>query len=316
MFLHCNLQISGLYRDTSNSVGNPGVNILVAVGRAARMGRFIRTTVVVEYAARLNLNQYLNPNNWCKNVRSSSLQMNQNENVRVPRVSTSTRSLNGIGASIHGPDYNEPTDNDETEPRKRRYFHDIASAVGISKKASEEHIIKRQNTDEMRKKQRRMRDSNSHVGSAMRELTGQRVAIGVMLAMILNILFTYTESDGTQVMTMILLHGQTSNGKFANKALNIAKSSVVPMLFSYKRYNESDVLIYENWTLDSGRTLEDIRVREMLNITIHSNIADTNGWFDNRYVVKGGAMTVSYHDFKVYFWLSLITNHSLMAFIW
>ena len=139
-----------------------------------------------------------------------------------------------------------------------------------------------------------MRDSNSHVGAAMRELTGQRVAIGVMLAMILNIVFTYTENDGTPVMTMILLHGQTKNGKFANKAMNIAKSSVVPNLFSYQRYNESDVLISENWTLDSGRTLADIRVREMLNITIHSNLADTNGLFDNRYVIKGGAMTVSH----------------------
>eukprot|EP00956_Cyclotella_meneghiniana_P004350 scaffold5312_cov71-Cyclotella_meneghiniana.AAC.4 len=217
--------------------------------------------------------------------------MNRNENVRGPRTSTSSRSLNGIGASIHGPDFTEPTDNNETEPNKRQYFHDIALAVGITKKSSEEHIIKRQNTDEMRKKQRKMRDSNSHVGAAMRELTGQRVAIGVMLAMILNIVFTYTENDGTPVMTMILLHGQTKNGKFANKALNIAKSSVVPNLFSYQRYNESDVLISENWTLDSGRTLADIRVREMLNITIHSNLADTNGLFDNRYVIKGGAMT-------------------------
>lgn len=268
------------------------MNILVAVGRAARMGRFIRTTVVVEYAARLNLNKFFNPKYWCKKVHS--FKMNRNENVRGPRTSTSSRSLNGIGASIHGPDFTEPTDNNETEPNKRQYFHDIALAVGITKKSSEEHIIKRQNTDEMRKKQRKMRDSNSHVGAAMRELTGQRVAIGVMLAMILNIVFTYTENDGTPVMTMILLHGQTKNGKFANKALNIAKSSVVPNLFSYQRYNESDVLISENWTLDSGRTLADIRVREMLNITIHSNLADTNGLFDNRYVIKGGAMTVSH----------------------
>lgn len=286
------------------------MNILVAVGRAARMSRFIRTTVIVELAAKLNLNQYFQPHFWydelqsfkSKNAHGLSQDTNGNSSSSKVQMSSS-----GASAS------NLPSEH-ENKSRQRLFFRDIAKAIGISKKSSEEHIS--ENTDAgiyTRSKSKRTnqysRDSSSHVGAAMRELTGQRVAIGVILAIILNVVFTYKESDGTPVMTMILLHGQTRNQKFANKAIDIARSSVVPNLLSYQRYNESDLVLSKTYDLNNGYSLKDLRVREILNISIHSDAADTYGMFDNNIYVKDDARTVSQLKRKVYVGRLSCTTH-------
>lgn len=259
------------------------------------MGRFIRTTVIVEYAAKFDLCQYFQPHLWLREWRA----------VRDLKVQKDTRtSLDRSSASTRMPSINNRpsirTEN-ETEPHQKKFLHDLAKAVGISKDASEDHV-RRNLTHSANRSARQIRkkasyysrDSSSHVGAAMRELTGQRVAIGVIVAMLLNIVFTYKEDDATPVMTMILLHGQTSNARCANNALNIARSSVVPNLFSYKRFNESGLVLSEEYELDSGRTFDHIRMREMLNVTVSSDIAESYGVFDNRLYIKGKAMTVSY----------------------
>ena len=89
---------------------------------------------------------------------------------------------------------------------------------------------------------------------------------------------------------MILLHGQTRNDKYSNKALNIARSSVVPNLFWYQRYNDSGLVLSQTYELDSGRTLNDIRVREILNISVHSAGDTTIGLFDIRKNVNEQAL--------------------------
>ena len=298
-------QISGLHREAgmTGGVGNPGMDILVAVGRAARMGRFIRTTVIVEYAAKFDFCQYFQPHHWLgewRAMREAKKIKAMQENIHS---STSSRMpiAGSFGASTrHLASTRNLGTEKEIEPHQRKFFHDLATAVGISKQESEEHVRRNVNHDayqsarqKRKKASQYSRDSSSHVGAAMRELTGQRVAIGVIIAILLNVLFTYKEDDGTPIMTMILLHGQTRNEKFANMALNIARSSVVPNLLSYRRYNESGLLLSEEYELGSGRSLDDIRLREMLNITIASDIAETYGVFDNRMYIKGGAMTVS-----------------------
>jgi hypothetical protein len=277
----------------TGGVGNPGMNIVIAVGRAARMGRFIRTTVIVEYAAKLDVCrvcQYFQPNYYLSEWRALR-DMNRQKDTRssLDRSSTSSRMPfvnnrpNSFGAE------------NEIEPHRKRFFHDLARAVGISKEDSEDHVHSTHSARQMRRKAGQYsRDSSSHVGAAMRELTGQRVAIGVIVAILLNIVFTYKEDDATPVMTMILLHGQTSNERFANQALNIARSSVVPNLFSYERHNESGLILFDEYELDSGRAADDIRMRELLNVTISSDVADSIGMFDNRLYIKGNAMTVSY----------------------
>jgi class 3 adenylate cyclase len=73
----------------------------------------------------------------------------------------------------------------------------------------------------------------SQVGTAMRELTGQRVAIGIIMALVLTVLFTYTEDDATRPTTMIVLHNQTGNPLFVDKSLDVARQTAVPDLFLY-----------------------------------------------------------------------------------
>lgn len=81
------------------------------------------------------------------------------------------------------------------------------------------------------------RRNESQVGTAMRELTGQRVAIGIIVALVLTALFTYTERDATRPSTMIVLHTQTSFPDFANKSLTAARSSSIPDLYFYQFAN-------------------------------------------------------------------------------
>lgn len=83
------------------------------------------------------------------------------------------------------------------------------------------------------------RRNESQVGTAMRELTGQRVAIGIILALVLTVLFTYTEEDSTRPSAMIVLHNQTGTGDFASRALFAARESAIPDLFQYQLANGS-----------------------------------------------------------------------------
>jgi hypothetical protein len=115
------------------------------------------------------------------------------------------------------------------------------------------------------------------------------------------------ELDQTPVMTMILLHGQTSNSKFAERSLNIARS-VVPTLFYYQRYNETGSIINETYTLNSGRTSEQMRAREILNITVQSDLANTTGLFDNGAAVSGLFLTeIAITLYMLILWVIAVT---------
>jgi len=112
------------------------------------------------------------------------------------------------------------------------------------------------------------RRPESQVGSAMRELTGQRVAIGIIVALILTVLFTYSENDATRASTMIVLHTQTQNEQFANASLEAARSSSIPELYEY---------IYTNGTrqyFEASYDPDDLRDRERLRITISQEKSD------------------------------------------
>ena len=79
----------------------------------------------------------------------------------------------------------------------------------------------------------RRRRNESQVGTAMRQLTGQRVAIGIIIALVMTVLLTYQEISAAEATTMIVLHSQTSNELYAEKALLAAKSSSMEDLFEY-----------------------------------------------------------------------------------
>ena len=76
---------------------------------------------------------------------------------------------------------------------------------------------------------------SSRVGTAMAELTGQRVATFLLLSLVVVLIFTYTELDTTDPSTMVILHGQTTTGPkwLALKAVDTARRTTIPKLYSY-----------------------------------------------------------------------------------
>ncbi|GKY97177.1 hypothetical protein MPSEU_000676100 [Mayamaea pseudoterrestris] len=105
----------------------------------------------------------------------------------------------------------------------------------------------------------------SQVGTAMRELTGQRVAIGIIIGLLLTVLFTYTEVDATRPATMIVLHNQTSYPAFANRSLEAAMSSSIPDLYTYVLANGQ----IKNFSISEMQAGERaLRPRETLIVTI------------------------------------------------
>ena len=108
------------------------------------------------------------------------------------------------------------------------------------------------------------RQNESQVGSAMRELTGQRVAIGIILALVLTVLFTYTEQDATRAVTMVVLHNQTANSNFSEQALEAARDTSTPDLFEYT-FADNTTVLFDPKNDESAENLKD---REKLRITV------------------------------------------------
>ena len=139
----------------------------------------------------------------------------------------------------------------------------------------------------------------SEVGTAMRERTSKRVALGIILSLVIAVVFTYTEVDRTPAKTMVLLHRQTAISAFKQRSLNAAKLSVIPDLYKYADANKT------NYTCDPIPCVEEketrgveetpnLREREILEILISpSNRTTENittGYFNNRSQVRDIAL--------------------------
>eukprot|EP00522_Entomoneis_paludosa_P013153 CAMPEP_0172451694 /NCGR_PEP_ID=MMETSP1065-20121228/9625_1 /TAXON_ID=265537 /ORGANISM="Amphiprora paludosa, Strain CCMP125" /LENGTH=1163 /DNA_ID=CAMNT_0013203661 /DNA_START=207 /DNA_END=3698 /DNA_ORIENTATION=+ len=123
------------------------------------------------------------------------------------------------------------------------------------------------------------KQNESQVGSAMRELTGQRVAIGIILVLVLTVLFTYTEQDATRPATMIVLHNQTANEQFAWRSIQAAIDSSAPDLFQYTFANGTT----EEYVPADGESTDDLRDSEILQVTVTDVIGNTTrGLFSYR----------------------------------
>jgi class 3 adenylate cyclase len=112
---------------------------------------------------------------------------------------------------------------------------------------------------------------NSQVGSDMRELTGQRVALGVLLTLVFTVVFTYTESNSTCPTTMVVLHGQTNNSQFQMDALYAARNTSTPELYMFEPANGDPI---------SFPPLRELREREKLRVTVTDESDQMSvGWF-------------------------------------
>jgi class 3 adenylate cyclase len=129
----------------------------------------------------------------------------------------------------------------------------------------------------------------SQVGSAMGELTGQRVASGIFFSLVLTILFTYQEADATKPSTMVVLHGQiveSPSRAFAERALDAARydSDSLQDMFTY--YGGSDD---RSFHFDSKEQVGELREREKLKITVEDSRGTTAAYFVYRQERKNEA---------------------------
>ena len=102
----------------------------------------------------------------------------------------------------------------------------------------------------------------SQVGGDMRERTGQRVATGVMLALLFTVIFTHTDSNRTRPAAMVVLHHQTMDNRFRMKALHAATNSSVPNMYIYEPSNAGPI----EFSLSGVESLKDWeRIRYIVN---------------------------------------------------
>jgi len=132
----------------------------------------------------------------------------------------------------------------------------------------------------------RKRRNESQVGTAMRELTGKRVAMGIIISLIVTELLTYQETSATRPTTMVVLHSQTSFENFANQSLAAAKRSSVPELYEYILANGENRM----FSLEDGLDPDDLKRRERLRITVEGPGSVTTGYFSYREEIREEAL--------------------------
>ena len=123
--------------------------------------------------------------------------------------------------------------------------------------------------------------TKSQVGTAMRELTGQRVAFGIIIALLLSAVFTYSQTNPVRVRTMIYLHLHTGNTNYSTQVVDYAQKFAVPELFHYIFSNSTE---YDLESIEMGT----LRATEKLiiNITSQGTQNYTVGYFDLRQLLK------------------------------
>lgn len=117
----------------------------------------------------------------------------------------------------------------------------------------------------------------SQVGSDMRELTGQRVALGVLLSLVFTVIFSYTEPSTTTATAMISLHNQTQDAQLQQQVLESAKDTSIPDLFKYEAASGGQFYFPLQDTDLNGTEL---KRRDQLRITVtDASNQQSVGWF-------------------------------------
>lgn len=147
---------------------------------------------------------------------------------------------------------------------------------------------------------------DSQVGTDMRELTGQRVAIGTLCALVCTVLFTYTEPNWSRPNTMVVLHNQAMSTEYMSLALNAALSTSVPELYGFQPVNGSYIYLP-----NSGINPDELQDRDKLVITVNGTSGESIGWFDNRSNTTQGAwVDIVATFFIIFFWFTGVTAFS------
>lgn len=148
----------------------------------------------------------------------------------------------------------------------------------------------------------------SQVGSDMRVATGQRVAIGTLLVLVVCVLCTYTEGSLTPMKTMVVLHTLTMTPAYRKRALDAARNSSVPTLYEYKPAN-GKIIGFPNPPNPRNRYIVNVTIRE--NSEIYSW-----GLFDNSRSVKEEAVVEIVATFYIIiFWFAGVLSFSGPVFL-
>lgn len=306
-----------------SSVVERDLALLVAIGRTARIARFIRATTIVKASSRFFsfawLPDWVYPAYWMNRYRGSNTDGATSggtilEELAAAEAATTGRSRRrstnaGLGLSAaaiatiqeeeeasvfkkcvafitrRGMRSREKEDEpNEAAVRIKKAWrvsngNNFMSSVhpkSLAKSIMPSSLTKSQNASTTSiGSSVGKRKSESQVGTAMREITGQRVAIGIILSLVITVLFTYREVDDSPVRTMVMLHNQTAvSDEFKDISISAARESAVPSLYSYE--DASGNITY--YDLDTIRP-EDLREREILSINVTDGSSSTLGTF-------------------------------------
>jgi class 3 adenylate cyclase len=141
----------------------------------------------------------------------------------------------------------------------------------------------------------------SQVGSDIRELTSQRVALGILLSLIFTVVFSYTEPSTTTATAMIALHNQTQNAQFQQQVLDSAKDTSIPDIFKYEAVSGGHFYFPLQDTDLNGTELKN---RNQLRvIVIDASNQQSVGWF-------------SFRDYRAQLALTSIVATIFIIIIW
>mmetsp|Transcript_20576 Transcript_20576/g.44963 ORF Transcript_20576/g.44963 Transcript_20576/m.44963 type:complete len:1245 (+) Transcript_20576:360-4094(+) len=325
------------------------IGLLVAVGRTARIARFIRATTIVKASSKfLNcmwLPDWAHPSTWIRRCRGWDSDETRSGTIleelaaaeatsgrfrrKSSSVAMSQAAISAIREEEEGGIFKKvigvltcKTCSDEkqhsTEAARKiqkawrvskgNHFMSSVKKNSLAKSLMPSSLRKSQkedSTSSLGSSSNKHKRAESQVGTAMRELTGQRVALGIILSLVITVLFTYVENNDTPARTMVMLHNQTSvSNVFKDIAIGAARSSAIPNLFKYEDAGGNTTY----YDLNSIRP-DLLREREILEINVTDGSSSTMGTFSVEEQARGAALVRLLSTiFIILIWLFGVTS--------
>jgi len=305
------------------------VNVFYIIGRTARLARFIRPDIAVKISSYFSLYSLsmmfqdwwtiLSEGHWinwivfkccladfcCFRGRCESA-WQRDEAARVIQHAYRRYLYGGAGIPAHQPE--------SKNYRKKRSY---GSAVGVRSSLmnlsripstlAEKEGSGARNIHQHRKRLTKY-NKRSQVGAAMRELTAQRIALIIMVALFVTVAFTYREADISTSVTTVMLHVQTiglasmTNSTNLDRMIDLALESarmVQPTMYKYDFANGTSVL----WDVPPYN-LQNLRASETLNITVTSLDGPTTSAY---FIIR---------DYSLYQSVVLVVSEAFIVLLW
>lgn len=269
----------GIPKDLNVNSGRPvevdDARLYISILKTARLARYIRSSTSLAVRMNATIMNIISPLTYYKIMKRcyhdgvvSSVKALFNINKRNNAPSSSSSRRRFVGDDDSHEDLHVPASSGSLNSGIKSLQSQIGFVDGPTdqeRRGSNEGLDDDEKDSTVR--------NESQVGSAMRDLTSQRVALSIIIVLFMTVLFTYTENDETNHATMVVLHNQTANPFYIEKSLDAAISSSVPDMYAYILRNQN--VIYFDGLSPEQPQPPHLRPRELLNITIkESNRTD------------------------------------------